>query len=299
MEKVEVKVQEIQNRFSSQQRKENDFSKRTEDLQNGPKPTIYDEYIPASQYDSSPIGAIADKRKLDDGRIAYVEITEHGARDFACNGDYHVKTYNDNFSNTGMPHEFKGMQAQEFNTSMYEDLALALRVKKQALNYIDRFQELSLKGKWLFIHSPVSGSGKTRLACSIGNSIIKKYGATTNYIESIKFIEDLKAKKNIDAGERSTIYTAISPPCLIWDNVGAEKLTDFVNTKVYEILTKRINQNRINIFTSQYLINELEYMNTIKSILKERCLVISIPNEDIRGKIAVRENERYMELLSQ
>ena len=77
-----------------------------------------------------------------------------------------------------IPKEFEGQTVDNFRTDCYstpQAQELAKMAKLAAKRYVEKFPEIQELGKGFYFHSNVKGSGKTRLAVSIANDLIKKY----------------------------------------------------------------------------------------------------------------------------
>lgn len=75
-----------------------------------------------------------------------------------------------------IPKEFEGQTVDNFRTDCYstpQAQELAKMAKLVAKRYVEKFPEIQEIGKGLYFHSNVKGSGKTRLAVSIANDLIK------------------------------------------------------------------------------------------------------------------------------
>ncbi len=141
----------------------------------------------------------------------------------------------------------------------------------------------------LYIFGQV-GSGKTHLACSIANQLIKSgievlFIVVPDYIDDIKFSWDestsYREKEILDQGREATI--------LIMDDLGAHSYSDWTKSKIYSILNHRINTGLPTIITSNLNFQDIEkYLDTrISSRIIELCrpLMLQVDkNEDIRLK---------------
>jgi len=105
----------------------------------------------------------------------------------------------------------------------------------------------------LLFMGPV-GVGKTHLAVSIIRGLIEKGFACvfTEFGSLLKQIQDSynPISKASEMGVLAPIYKA---DVLVLDELGAAVPTDWVRDTMYQIINKRYNENRLTIFTTNYL----------------------------------------------
>ncbi|PYS71834.1 MAG: hypothetical protein DMF69_09250 [Acidobacteria bacterium] len=105
----------------------------------------------------------------------------------------------------------------------------------------------------LLFMGPV-GVGKTHLAVSIIRGLIEKGFACvfTEFGSLLKQIQDSynPISKASELGVLAPIYKA---DVLVLDELGAAVPTDWVRDTMYQIINKRYNENRLTIFTTNYL----------------------------------------------
>src|SRR5436190_700919 len=99
-----------------------------------------------------------------------------------------------------------------------------------------------------------AGVGKTHLAVSIIKGLIEKGFACvfTEFGSLLKQIQDSynPISKASELGVLAPIYKA---DVLVLDELGAAVPTDWVRDTMYQIINKRYNENRLTIFTTNYL----------------------------------------------
>ena len=79
---------------------------------------------------------------------------------------------------------------------------------------------------------------------------------------------------------------------LILDDIGVEKISDWVNEMLFNILDHRMKFKKITIFTSNAKIEDLQHDDRIKSRLHKMCLSVKMPEEDARTSLAEAENKK-------
>ena len=101
----------------------------------------------------------------------------------------------------------------------------------------------------LFLYGK-TGTGKTKLAAVIANEKTGR-GEQVLFSSVPDFLADIRASygKNANA---ETMELARDIPCLILDDLGAEKLTDWVGEQLFCLLNHRYNEGLQTIITSNY-----------------------------------------------
>jgi DNA replication protein DnaC len=134
-----------------------------------------------------------------------------------------------------------------------------------------------------------AGVGKTHLAVSIIRALIEKgfAGLFYEFGSLLKQIQDSynPVSKSSELKVLAPVYEA---DVLILDELGATVPTDWVRDTMYQIINKRYNDNKLTIFTTNYLDkgNELEERITyrLRSRLYEMCTNVVIDGEDYRRR---------------
>lgn len=138
-----------------------------------------------------------------------------------------------------------------------------------------------------------TGCGKTHLAVSILNVMILKYGVESRYCkfsrDFLTAIKDTFNKKNTwgdpDTESAKKIEDDLQKvPVLVLDDFGVTKESDWANEKTYDLLTTRLEANRITIITSNIDWDNFKgvFENRIYSRLCEMCRPLMFLNKDYR-----------------
>lgn len=159
-----------------------------------------------------------------------------------------------------IPEEFQKVTINSFDVNLYSDKESkekAVMAKKIAGNFVKKFRQLTEQGKGLYFYSSIKGSGKTRLALSILNALLKVhdtaesplsvfYSPTADLIGEIKntFGSD---KHNKDVSSSDIINATKSVDVLLLDDIGVEKASDWVEETLTRILDYRL-QNKKSLF---------------------------------------------------
>jgi DNA replication protein DnaC len=125
------------------------------------------------------------------------------------------------------------------------------------------------------------GTGKTHLACSIANALMRERGIPCMFINVTNMIEDLK--------ENFKIKPYVDVPILIIDDLGKETGTQWACTQIYAILNSRYEQMKPTIITIEDDLTSLQSNygkkgKAILSRLKEFFNLITLDCDDYRQR---------------
>lgn len=215
---------------------------------------------------------------------------------------YYDKIINRKLDFANIPLEFSELTINSFDVNLYtteENKEKARVAKKSAVNFINNFELFSSQGKGLYLYSEVKGSGKTRMAASIGNALIKTKSIGVKYTTTMDLLNEIKKTFHKDSKitESDLIETIKKVEVLILDDVGVEEPTNWVNTIFYNLLNGRMINKKITIFTSNTNIETLRHDDRIKNRIEKMGLPIEFPNESIRSNLAKQENEELQKIL--
>jgi DNA replication protein DnaC len=138
---------------------------------------------------------------------------------------------------------FENYRLEEGN----EPQAQALhRAQKFAANFP---QAMELGANFVFCGKP--GSGKTHLACSIGNAVMNNHGAAVLFITVFDVIQRVKATYgDKDQSERTVMRSFAEADLLILDEVGVQFGTDHEKVIITDLINRRYNDMRPTIILS-------------------------------------------------
>ena len=94
---------------------------------------------------------------------------------------------------------------------------------------------------WLVLEGS-TGSGKTHLAAAIVNSIIGR-GSPAKYVSALEIPDLLRNERfeQADSAEGGIFGTIMAAPTLVIDDLGAQQATNWVDSKIDQLLTHRFN----------------------------------------------------------
>lgn len=196
-----------------------------------------------------------------------------------------------------IPNEFKDLKIKDFETGIYSggNVRIATLAKNIAVEYVRKYGE-SEKG--LYFYSYIKGSGKTRLAISIGNALMNMYGERVKFVTTVNILNELRDTYFSEGKNQLEMIKDLSDiNVLIIDDVGVEKPSDWVNDMFYSIINERMINGKKTIFTSNCPIDELRLDDRIKSRIKRMVLPVKLPEESIRDILAEKENEEILKML--
>jgi DNA replication protein DnaC len=203
-----------------------------------------------------------------------------------------------------VPLDFIDATVSSFKTDIYkmqESQERAMIAKKIAIKYVENYEEFKGLGKGLYLFSETKGSGKTRLAVSILNALIKKYDIRGLYISSTDLLHEIK--KTFDDSNHSAyeiIQQFTEAQLLVIDDFGVEKTTDWSEEMFTKILDDRMNYKRLTIITSNIEINQLSKKyraGRIESRVEKMTFPVPLPDESVRSYLAQQENECIAEFI--
>lgn len=213
------------------------------------------------------------------------------------------KIENKRISFANLPEAFKGMMLENFHNDIYrqdksrKDINILLKAIRL---YLDQIESHKGTGKGLYIYSDEKGSGKTRMAASIANELMKNHDTKVKFATSSRIVQEIRStfdKETRTITQTELIAALQMTEVLIIDDFGIEKISGFVNENFYNIINERYNSKRITIYTSNYALNDLPYEDRIKSRVKETSFIMHFPEESVRDYIADHDNAEMIKSL--
>ncbi len=183
-----------------------------------------------------------------------------------------------------------GQQSDEYEEKRKEQeerTRIAMEFKKIPEKYREIITDKPIEGligKNLFLWGKC-GRGKTVLGLSVAKESIRK-GQSIMYLSFPKFIMDMQSifrdENKILSVETKKVATF--PGILFIDDLGAEKLTEFVRQITYFIINEREQWRLPLIITSNFSLGELcdQIDPRIASRIAGMCTVLEVGGEDRR-----------------
>lgn len=201
-----------------------------------------------------------------------------------------------------VPTDYERAKINSFDINIYEgeyDQKLATMAKRVCVNYVKGFERFQQEGKGLYLYSDVRGCGKTRLAISLLNALIKQFKVEGFYITTKSLFDEVRA--SFEGNNTQEILNQfMTVPVLVLDDLGVEKATEWAESTFTQILDTRMNQKLITIVTSNFSQEQLDdvYINgRVSSRIKKMTVPILMPQEDIRAKLAKEANDEIIQSL--
>ena len=200
-------------------------------------------------------------------------------QEFANKVDKIIK--NSKMSKRNLNYKFDNFEVNSNNKKVYQSLK---NYSEKLVNEVER-KGLILVGN--------NGVGKTHLACSIANELIKDgipiiYGTLINLLAELKNTYDID--NNISEMKIIKLYEKVD--LLIIDDLGKEKPSEWGLEKLFSIINSRYENNLPVIITTNYDQNslldrlsingEIETAKSIISRLYEMCYLVKIEDRDHR-----------------
>jgi DNA replication protein DnaC len=168
--------------------------------------------------------------------------------------------------------------------------------QKKAKNVIGKFvRDYPAVEEGLLLQGSI-GLGKTSLLCSIGFELIKNKNIDIYYIDWNDLVREMRtgedhASRDFQAINR-LISRLIGVELLLFDELGASKVSPWVHDTIYYMINKRYNQRKITVFATNFYDDpsdgkeslEERIGDRIRSRLYEMTRVIEINGEDFRRK---------------
>ena len=192
-----------------------------------------------------------------------------------------------------IPSTYEHATIKNFITDIYlaPESKKAIRDVALRINAYMKDLDANLKsGIGLFLWSETRGSGKTRMAASIANELMKNH--SIKFSTSPTILAEIKKTWGNENGysESNLLSDLVTSEILVIDDFGTEEVKGWINEKFYYIVNERYINKRTTIYTSNTCIDNLPYDERIIDRIREQSFEIHFPEESVRKNLArIRE----------
>lgn len=152
-----------------------------------------------------------------------------------------------------------------------------------ARRYVETFPERKKEGKGLLLYGPV-GTGKTFMSACIANALIDQGEKclVTNFSRLVSDLEDVKFE-----GRQKYLDRLNENALIVIDDLGAERNTEYMAEKVFDIVDARCRSGKPLIITTNLTARELTNASDVRkqriySRLLEMCYPVRVDGDDRR-----------------
>jgi DNA replication protein DnaC len=189
------------------------------------------------------------------------------------------KRYERNIRTSGLPKIYLGKTFDNFDVG--KNGKAIKRIKEYLQNKEWKY------GKGLYLTGTV-GCGKTHLAAAIVHELAKQ-NVYTLFIFVPDFLDEIRSaygEKEQDEEREDPFELARESTILILDDLGTEKVTEWANEKLLQLINHRAGNNLATIITSNYTIDQIKDRlgERIASRIRGMCEELMINGEDRRSK---------------
>ena len=185
---------------------------------------------------------------------------------------------------TGMPLEYAGkLYYDDFFWTYYpKDTSVQKALVEE---YISKFDQYLAEGIGLFLTSKTKGSGKTLLACCIGDEIIRRYRLQVKFINITDYIQAVRNGEAEPYREASV---------LILDDIGSQdEKHEWIIELVYGLVNYRYSNRKTTIYTSNLELEKCSDDDRITSRIYEKSIELHIPEVSVRKMIADQRKKDF------
>ena len=172
-----------------------------------------------------------------------------------------------------MPLDYSGKGMEAFDWRFYKDAGAEMKATVET--FLFRLDDFLKQSMGLYIHSKTKGSGKTMLACCIGNEIIKRRGLSVKFVDIQDFIQAYRDK---------VADEFLNASVLIVDDLGIQDdKKEWIASIVYALVNRRYNRQKLTIFTSNKPFAECSSEDRVISRVERMAIEVAVPEIPVRS----------------
>lgn len=194
-----------------------------------------------------------------------------------------------------IPKMYGDITLRDVKASMYskDNSRQAIKIILSSIKYwLEHLDVMKEEGRGLFLWSQEKGTGKTMTAVALANMLMSQ-GERVKFATSMQIIAEIKRSwdKESNTSESQLIYDLSTVDFLVIDDFGTETVKDWISERFYNIINARYVEKKITIFTSNNVINQLDYDERILNRIAERSFKLHFPEESVRAYIGQLKQE--------
>lgn len=193
---------------------------------------------------------------------------------------------------TGVPEQFHDADYSKFNFGVYHtDIG---KLKELCQSFLRDFPKWEKNGKGLYLWSKTPGSGKTFLCCCLAKSVMMMHDLQMRFVTVPDYIslvgESYKREKGQE--DASGVYRTCS--LLVFDDIGSQNKGEWQEQELFRLINGRMEKGNVTIFSSNFPPEGLNVNERTKDRIMKSSIVVQMPEEGIRKKIAAQEQTDFL-----
>lgn len=192
-----------------------------------------------------------------------------------------------------LPPQYAGKMSGDFDWNLYGENVEAQ--KKIANAFVSKFSEFEKQGRGLYIFSRTKGSGKTLLACILGNEIIRRRPFPFKFVSTVDFINLVKDKSDKAEGAVNHLDNIYACRLLIFDDIGVQdEKQQWINEALFRLIDYRSREKLPTIFTSNLGMDQIQD-ERIADRIAAMSVPVKMPEKKIRRQLADRQTKEFLQ----